>query len=104
MTWRDIKGEDVDWLRMIRGYCRTTIWRRFQPPGDLPTQSETEGSWHGLTLGEICDMGVSRWGRYPGWGKTSTVRFKEALREIARDPVAGMKSSKAPDAFDPERD
>lgn len=101
--WRDIKGEDIDWLVLMKGKrSRTAVWRRFQP-SETMRKYHPGAHWDGLTLGEICDRGVTHWERhYPGWGELTTRDFKEALRKIAAEPDRWLKGGKAEDAFNPE--
>jgi hypothetical protein len=104
MTWRDIKGEAVNWKMLIRSRCYINVLFRFKPPWPV-TGDWSRFDWSDLTLGEVCDRGVGHWERAPNWGQTTTREFKEALREIVREPEKYLLSNngKARDAFDPER-
>lgn len=94
INWRDIKGEDVNWWDFTDTYRQSSkIVLRFKPTGN----------WAGLTLGEICDKGITSWNREVGWGPKTTEELKMALRKIAKNPEHAI-NKRAYDAFNPEKD
>lgn len=97
VDWRSIPCRVVDWYacgvsrRAARGIHRDCIG----------FTDATLGPWHGLSLGELADMGERQWRRFISIGDQSVEVIKATI-DMAAEGKSITKPDKAPDAYVPK--